>query len=350
MRYAGSAGHAPMREFTPEQPPVGSCGPIGENQGMTSQNFSRPGAIDLSALKGQAGNAASSAGGQSQPAGQAGTGGGGFVVDVTEQNFQAEVVERSSSVPVVIDFWAEWCGPCKQLGPVLERLAGEYAGSFVLAKVDVDQNQRIAQAAGVQSIPLVVAVVGGQLVPLFQGAVPEAQVRQYLDELLRVAAANGVTGQAEPVGGEPEADQDEAEPARDPRYAEADRALENGDIDAAINAYEKLLEQSPADATAKAGLAQSRLLSRTRDLQVSQVRATAADNPHDVAAQCAVADLDVLGGHVDDAFARLIDTIRQVAGPEREAARVHLLELFEVVGTEDSRVRKARQLLSTALF
>jgi putative thioredoxin len=133
------------------------------------------------------------------------------VYDTTDATFDQDVMERSLTVPVVLDFWAEWCGPCKQLSPLLERLAAEYGGRFVVAKLDVDNNPVLAQEFGVQSIPMVLAVIGGRLVPLFQGAVPEAQIRQYLDELLKLAAENGVVGTAT---GEPPAEL--PEPPMDP--------------------------------------------------------------------------------------------------------------------------------------
>jgi putative thioredoxin len=315
---------------------------------MTSESFTRHGAVDLSGFGGASpGGAASGAG-----AGGAAPGsGGGFVVEVTEANFQQEIVDRSATTPVVIDFWATWCQPCKQLSPVLERLAAEYAGRFVLATIDVDKNPRISQAAGVQSIPLVVAVVGGQLVPLFQGALPEAQVRQFIDELLRLAASQGVTGVAQPAGGQVP-DEAEQGPVRDPRYAAADEALERGDLDAAIAAFERLLADVPADDEAKRGLAAARLLRRVRDIQTSgtDVRAEAAAKPDDVRAQQSAADLDVVEGRVAEGFARLIETVRQTSGDDRNAVRVHLLELFEAVGSDDDRVRKGRKDLSSALF
>jgi putative thioredoxin len=268
------------------------------------------------------------------------------VVEVTEANFQQDVVERSLTAPVVIDFWAEWCQPCKQLGPVLERLAAEYAGRFLLAKIDVDKSPRIAQAAGAQSIPLVLAVIRGQMVPLFQGALPEAQVRQFIDQLLQLAVAQGAAGVHTPVAGGAG-----ARPVRDERFAEAEAALERNDLDGAIAAYERILAQTPNDPAATTGLARAKLLRRVKELgSPADVRAEAAAKPDDARAQCAVADLDVTGGHVTDAFNRLIGTIKRTAGEERDAVRLHLLELFDAVGADDERVRKARKDLSAALF
>jgi len=305
---------------------------------MSQSNINPYGAVDLSALAKPA-----------APAGPAGTGApaavAGLVVDVDEAGFQA-VVDQSMTVPVVIDFWADWCGPCKQLSPVLERLAAADEGRWLLAKVDLDANPRLGEAFQVQSIPAVFAVVKGQPIPLFQGALPEAQVRQYLDELLRVAEANGVSGRVQ-VGDAPVA---EPEPEVDPRYDEAYDAIERGDLDAAAAAYRSLLDQSPGDADAQAGLGQVELLRRTQALDERAVRQAAADNPDDVAAQSAVADLDLLGGQVEDAFSRLLDLVRRLSGSERDAARTHLVSLFELVGNQDDRVAKARTALANALF
>lgn len=310
---------------------------------MSQPSINPYGAVDLSGLARpapQPGDGAASGGGSAAP--------GGVVVDVTEADFQA-LVDQSMSVPVVIDFWADWCGPCKQLSPVLERLAVADGGRWLLAKIDLDANPRLGQAFQVQSIPAVFAVVKGQPVPLFQGAIPEAQVRQYIDELLRVAEANGVTGRLatdEPMGGAEE----EAEPAGDPRYDAAYDAIERGDLDAAADAYRALLADSPGDADAQAGLGQVELLRRTQGVDERAARQQAADHPDDVAAQTAVADLDLLGGHVEDAFARLVDLVRRVSGAERDAARTHLVGLFELVGNQDDRVAKARTALANALF
>lgn len=309
---------------------------------MNSNSFSRPGAVDLSALQGS-----QPAQGGQQPG--AATAAGGFVVDVTDATFQEEVIDRSASVPVVIDFWATWCQPCKQLSPILERLAAEYQGQFVLAKIDVDANQQIAASAQVQSIPTVIAVLRGQAVPLFQGAMPEADVRRVLDELLKVAAQNGVTGRAEPAPGD-DAQAEPAEEASDSRYDAAFEALEKGDFDGATVAYQQILAESPNDTDAKAGLARVELLRRTADVDQAAARSAADANPADVDAQLVAADIDLAQGRAEEGFNRLIDTVRRTSGDERERVRTRLVELFETIGTADSRVVKARAALASALF
>ncbi|RJK98176.1 tetratricopeptide repeat protein [Vallicoccus soli] len=314
----------------------------------TPSNFNAYGAVDLSALaaRAQAASRPAPAAAGGGAVGGAGAAGAGVVVDVTEATFEAEVIQRSMTVPVVVDLWADWCGPCKQLSPILERLAIADGGRWVLAKVDVDAEQRIGAAFQVQSIPAVYAVLRGQPVPLFQGALPEPQVRQYLDELLRIAAENGVSGTVAP-GGAPEAP---AEPPSDPRFDAAYDAVERGDWAAARAAYQQVLAQAPADPEAAAGLAQVDLMERTESVDPAAVLAAAGAAPDDVAAQTLAADVELLQGDVEGGFRRLVETVRRSSGADRDAARAHLLSLFNVVGSEDPRVARARTLLANALF
>ncbi|MEY9934338.1 putative thioredoxin [Catenulispora sp. GP43] len=309
------------------------------------------GVVDLGALaaKPQAAPAAPAQAAPADGSGAAADGTGALasplVFDTSDATFDADVIERSMTVPVVIDFWAEWCGPCKQLSPVLERLAAEYAGRFVLAKLDVDANPLLAQEFGIQSIPMVMAVVGGRLVPLFPGAVPEAQVRRYLDELLRLAAENGVTGTAD--GQAPE---ELPEPPMDPALAAAYSALEENDLDGAAQAFRDVLKTNPGDTEAKLALAQVELMLNTRDLDVDQVRADAAAKPDDAEAQIAAAELDLSTGRVDEAIDRLVGFVARSAGADRDAARVKLLDFFELLGPEDPRTATGRQKLTRVLF
>ncbi|KRV49428.1 thioredoxin [Wenjunlia vitaminophila] len=318
---------------------------------MQPRNMSMSGVVDLAAVK-AAGEAAQKAQQARQAAGAgAPTGGGALVFDVTEATFESDVIQRSSRVPVVIDFWAEWCGPCKQLSPVLEKLAEEYAGRFVLGKIDVDANQMLSQQFGIQGIPAVMAVVAQQLVPLFQGALGEAQIRQYLDQLIQLAERQfGIVGAEPGAGAGEEPVREVPQSPQEIALSAAHEALDRGDLGGAAQAYRNVLSDDPGNAEAKLGLAQAELLSRAREKDPKQVREAAASAPGDVAAQIAAADLEMVGGHVEDAFGRLVDTVRRVVGEDRDKARLHLLELFEVVGADDPRVVKARQALARVLF
>lgn len=260
------------------------------------------------------------------------------VINVTEATFQAEVLDRSFTIPVVVDLWATWCQPCKTLSPLLEKLAAEYAGRLVLAKIDVDANPRISQAFGVQSIPTVVAVVGGQVVPLFMGALPEPQIRAYFDELLKVAAQQGLAGTP-----------DEAAELEDPRFDEAAEAIERGDYDAAESAYRAILTAGP-NVDAEAGIAQVTLMRRTDGVDPDAALAQAAADPTNLQLAFRAADALVLYGRTTEAFSILVALVAATAGDERTAVRTHLVGLFEVVGADDPAVAPARTALANALF
>ncbi len=270
------------------------------------------------------------------------------VVDATDETF-GQILELSRTVPVVIDLWAEWCGPCKQLSPIIEKVTRELGGRVLLAKVDVDANPQLAQSFRAQSIPMVVALIAGQPVPMFTGVVPEQQVRDVFAQLLQVAAQNGVTGSLS-VAQEGEAPEPPAEPELPPLHAEAFAAIEVGDYAAAISAYEKALAENPRDEEARAGLGQVRLLDRVQGLDLQTARAAAAADPLDIQAQSDVADLDLAGGHVDDAFGRLLDLFAQLPSDQRTPVRERLVELFGLIGADDPRVISARNRLSSLLF
>jgi putative thioredoxin len=298
------------------------------------------GAIDLSALKARAEVAA-------KPSNS--TGDVQTVIDVTEATFQAEIIDRSMQVPVIIDLWADWCGPCKQLSPVLERLAQAGGGSWVLAKIDVDANQRIAQLFGVQSVPTVIAVAGGQPVDAFAGAMPEPQVRQWIDALLdalrdRMPGINAANRNA----GERNAAATEEKPD-DPRFTAAEQAITRGDFAAAQAAYQQILDAEPGNEDAKAALSQVRFAVRAQAADPSAI-ARADANPADLDAQLNAADAELAQYNVEAAFNRLINVVRRTSGEERDRVREHLVELFGLFPVDDPRVAVARRNLASALY
>jgi putative thioredoxin len=307
---------------------------------MTQQPFSRPGAVDLSGLKRPAAGAPA-------PAGTTGAA-GAYAVVLDEQNIQAEL-EASMSAPVVLVVYSPSRSPqSAQLAEDLVTLSDEFEGRFLLGKVDIDVSPQLAQALQIPSVPLVALVVQGRLMPLLQDAPPLEDLRALITQVLQQMATQGVTGRHQPRSqGAPVAADEEYV---DPRYAPAQDALAAGDVDAAVAEYQKLVDANPADAEAAAGLAMAKVLQRTATVDAQAARAAAAESRDDVDAQTLVADLDLLGGHVEDAFTRLVDLVRRTSGDERDKARTHLLGLFAAVGNEDPRVLRGRQNLASALF
>src|SRR5580704_1734716 len=343
------------------------------------RDFSLHGAVDLGARQAAAQRRAQA----SRTSGADGESGAqpGHVIEVTDETFNTDVVDQSRNVPVIMDLWAEWCGPCKQLGPILEKLAAEADGAWVLAKVDIDANPQLRAALQVQSIPMVVAVVGGQVLDGFLGAMPEAQVREWVGNVMAAAQQLGLAGGAAgagPAGGDGTEDPQGAEraagldgpgrpyppgagpmagpgggpgdPLADPAFGEAQEAMERGDLDGAAAAFEKVLAASPGHPVATLGLAQVDLIRRVNSYDEAQVRRAASENPADVEAQIRVADVELATGRIEEAFDRLLGTIRRTAGEDKDRVRRHLISLFEIFPPRDQRVSKARSTLSSLLF
>ena len=302
---------------------------------MRPTDINIAGAIDLSALRAPA----------APPAGAAPSTPSPHVIDVSEADFEEQVLRRSLQVPVLVDFWASWCGPCKQLSPVLERLAAEANGAWVLAKVDVDANQALSGQLQIQSIPTVLLALGGRLIQGFTGALPERDLRAFLEQVLAAAAQAGLPG---PGGAAPE---DGPPPVpTDPDLVAAEDAMGESDYAGAIAAYDRLLARVPNDPEAVAGKAWAALLQRSADADPDAVLSRAQAAPDDVAAQTAAADVEVLSERIDDAIARLVEYVRRSSGEDRDAARVHLLSLFDALDPEDPRIVTGRRALSNALF
>lgn len=274
------------------------------------------------------------------------------MLDVDEASFEVDVLQRSMSVPVLVDFWAEWCAPCKQLSPVLEKLAAEAAGAWVLAKVDVDANQGIAGQLQIQSIPTVLLALGGRLIQGFTGALPERELRAFLEQVLAAAEQAGLPGAAAgaPTGAGVDGAPNLPPVPVEPELVAAEEAMAAGDYAAAVASYDALLSRLPGDGEAVAGRAWAALLQRAVDLDPETALAAAAAAPDDVAAQAAAADVEVLSDRIDAAISRLVELVRRSATDERNAARLHLLGLLDALDPQDPRVVAGRRSLANALF
>ncbi|MCU1404399.1 MAG: tetratricopeptide repeat protein [Glaciihabitans sp.] len=290
------------------------------------------GAVDLSSLVNPrpAPTAAAAPGGSSST----------VVLSADDASF-SQVLELSNTVPVVVEFYGQGVEPA--LGPLVE----QYAGRIVLATVDGTSNPQLVQAFQVTQLPTVAAVVGGRPVQLYVGTYPDADARKVLDQVLELAAQNNVTGSV-PAGDGPEtAPVEEPLP---PHHQEAFDAIAAGDYAGAIAEYKTAIAQNPRDALAVAGLAQVSLLHRLDGASLDEIRSAAAADPGDVEAQLAVADLDVSGGHLEDAFDRLLSLFPTLDSEGKTAVRTRLLDYFEIAGADDGRVVAARRRLTGLLY
>ncbi|NYF97310.1 co-chaperone YbbN [Janibacter cremeus] len=320
---------------------------------MTDPTHTLRGAVDLSGLGGPAQpNAAPAAGAPAAPPAQAGGGapapGGspdGLLIEADDASFN-QVVSRTAVVPALAIIWSSQHPQSRTLVDDAVDIAGSLEGRLQVVAIDLVSSPGVAQALQAQEVPLALGLVSGQPVQLFSGLVDKEQFRQVVDQLLQLAVQQGVTGRIDVGDAAPEGGEEELPPL----HLQAFEAIERDDLDAATAAYEKALAENPKDTDAELGLAQVALMKRTRGVDLQAARAAAAQDPKDIDAALVVADMDVLGGHVEDAFIRLIDLVRVTAGEERDRVKNHLLDLFAVVGNQDERVRKGRTTLMSALF
>ena len=265
-----------------------------------------------------------------------------LVRDVDDRSVAA-LVELSKTVPVILEVYGGEVAPV--LGPIIE----SYQGRVVLGTVRGESAPELVKALQVEGIPTVLALIAGQPVPLFKGIPAEQEVRTILDQVLGFAKENGVTGQVDP-GPAPDAEGDQAEPALPPLHQEAFDALSRNDLPGAKAAYQRALAEAPADADAAAGLAQVELLERVYALNADQARSVAAEDPESVERALDVADLDISGGHIEDAFVRVLGLYSAASDEDKERLRERLLTYFTIVGQAAPEVKKARAHLTSLMF
>ena len=287
---------------------------------MKQPNFGN--AFDLSTLKKPATSASQS---QSTPG-----------VEATVETLPNELMPLSITKPVIVVCWSERFPESKETLALMGKLNADDKESWQLATVEIEQQPQVAQALQTRVVPYAIAIVKEQVMPLFENPYPESQLRMVIDKVLSIAAEQGI-GDAPIERTEPEED-------------EAMAALQSGNLDGAIAAYEKLVNRKPADAMAKSGLAQMQLLKRTHGVDAKKIIDQAASNPLDVSAQIACADLEISNGKLDEAFARLLNCVRSLAGDEKKQAKEHLITLFNLVDPADPRLVQARKDLASALF
>jgi len=326
-----------METMQPNRGPAAPPRPAAAAAQQAQVAASLAGAVDLGAIRARAEAAERAA---ATPPRE----GGSYVIDVTEATFQTEVIDRSFQTPVIVDLRADWSPPSQELSPVLERLAAEGGGAWILARVDIDSNPRLAQALQVQSVPVVKAVMQGALAAEFNGALPEPEIRTFLAAVVQAAGGNlpaGATGSAA----------EDADPGEDvdPRLDAAEIAVAGGDFAAAETAYAEILADEPDHPIAGLALEQIRLLRRAEAAGPTAIADADAD-PTSAVAALAAADVELAQGQVERAFDRLLAVITSTTGKDRDTAREGLVELFALVGDDDPLVIAARKKLTAALF
>jgi putative thioredoxin len=257
-------------------------------------------------------------------------------IEVSVENLSSDILPLSLVRPVIVLMWSPRSTESVEMVKVLGKLETDYKGAFALARVDIEAHPQVAQAFQTKAVPYAVAIIAEQMVPLFEQSYPEAQVRMVMDKVLTLASEQGI--------GEAPVEQMEAE------EIEAMDALEAGNYLAAEAAYKKWLSRKPGENLAKLGLAQTQLLMRTEGLELSEVIDQSALNPSDIQLQLKAADVEIVNGGVEAAFARLIHAVRATSGDERTKVKDHLLNLFALVDQSDPRLVAARKELASALF